>query len=360
MNQDVIISSAIHKIERTAKEIKEGFPHLTERGHWKTTHSGSWTGGFWIGVLWQAYFVTKDEKFQKFAYKWMSLLEPRKKDKIFDLSFLFYPSFVLGYKITGDGKLRKVALEAADTLAGISQVESGFICQEVLEGEKKYRRTAIDVMMDLPLLWWAHDETNDKKYYDAAYKHAIKTLENLINDNRPAVHTVDLDIKTGKIVRRLTSHGYAHNSGWSRGQAWSIYGFTLAYNATKEKTFLDTAEKLADYFIKNLPADYVPYWDFSDPNIPNVVKDSSAAVIACSGLITLHKLSKKPRLKEVANKILGSLCANYIAEESQDGILTQGCFDFPKRIGVNESLIWGDYYFLEALLKMKVGELLSP
>jgi len=348
--KDETISYALHKIERTASEIGGKFPHLTEGGRWETTHDGSWTGGFWIGLLWLGYLATKDEKFFELAHKWLLLLGQRKNDKMFDLGFLFYPSFVLGHKITLDENLRKVALGAADTLVKLSHAKSGFICQEI-RGGKKFRRTAIDVMMDLPLLWWAHSETGDERYYDAAYKHSIKTLKNLIKNNRPEVHAVDLDPKTGEIVRKLTLHGYSYGSRWSRGHAWSIYGFSIAYNATKEKIFLDTAKKLADYFIKNLPADFVPYWDFDDSNIPNAPKDSSAAAIACSGLITLHKLYKKPGIKEIANRILGSLCTNYIAKENQDGILAQGCFDFPKKLGVNESLIWGDFYFLEALLK---------
>lgn len=351
--KDEIIDYTLHKVERTASEIGDKFPHLTEGKRWKTTPDGSWTGGFWIGVLWIGYLVKRGEKFRKLAYRWMSLLEPRKKDKTFDLSFLFYPSFALGYKITKDENQRKTALEAADTIAGLFRPKSGFICQEVSEGGKKFGRTTIDAMMDLQLLWWAYGETGNRRYYDVARKHSIKTLEYLIGKNKPAAHAVDLDLKTGKIVRKLTVHGYKYNSGWSRGQAWCIYGFILAYNATKEKMFLNAAEKLSNYFIKNLPADYVPYWDFDDPNIPNAIRDSSAAAIACSGLITLHKLSGKTKFKKVTNRILNSLLTNYIAEENQDGVLKHGCFDMPKKIGANEGLIWGDFYFLEALLKTR-------
>lgn len=351
--KDEVINYALRKIERTAGKVKGGFPHLTEGGYWKTTPNGSWTGGFWIGILWLGYLATNDEKFLKLAHEWTLLLKPRRNDKTFDLGFLFYPAFASGYKITNDENLRKVALEAADTLAGLFHVRSGFICQEILEGGRKFGRTVIDVMMNLPLLWWAYGETGERRYYEAARVHSIKTLENLIGKNRPAIHAIDLDLKTGEIVRKLTLHGYSFDSCWSRGQAWCIYGFTLAYNATKEKAFLNTAEGLADYFIKNLPADHVPYWDFNDPNIPNSVKDSSAAAIACSGLITLSELSGKPRYKKAENEISNSLLTNYIAEEKHDGILAHGCFDMPKKIGVNECLIWGDFYFLEAMLKMQ-------
>jgi unsaturated chondroitin disaccharide hydrolase len=354
--KDRVIDYALRKIERTAGKVKGEFPHLTEGGYWKTTSDGSWTGGFWIGILWLEYLATNDEKFLKLAHEWTLLLKPRKNDKTFDLGFLFYPSFASGYKITNDENLRKVALEAADTLAGLFHVKSGFICQEILEGGRKFGRTAIDVMMNLPLLWWAYGETGEGRYYEAARMHSIKTLENLTKNNGLAIHAIDLDLKTGEIVRKLTLHGYSCDSCWSRGQAWSIYGFTLAYKATKEKVFLNTAEKLADYFIKNLPADHVPFWDFDDPDIPNAPKDSSAAAIACSAFIILSEFSYKPIFKEAWEEILSSLCKNYIAEEDKDGILKNGCFCMRSKIGVNESLSWGDFYFLESLLKVKLGK----
>ncbi|MEM2983860.1 MAG: glycoside hydrolase family 88 protein [Candidatus Jordarchaeaceae archaeon] len=344
-----IITYVIHKIELTSSRIGFKFPHITEGGCWKVTDEGSWTGGFWVGILWLAYILTKNEKFKKLAYKWMALLEPRKTDKMFDLGFLFYPSFVRGYKVTGDENLRKVALEAANTLAGLYNTKSGFICQEIKEG--KFGRTAIDLIMDLPLLWWAYNESGEKNYYNVAYKHSVKSLKTLIKNDRPAIHAADIDLNTGKIVRKLTLHGYSYNSRWSRGQAWCIYGFTLAYNATKEKVFLSAAERLGGYFIKNLPVDHVPYWDLDDPNIPHAVKDTSAAGIACSGLLTLSKLSGKDKFEKVANKILNSLLTSYIADEGWSGILKGGCFDRPKNLGVGESLIWGDYYFLESLMK---------
>lgn len=353
MNLDRIISYVTLKIKRTADKIKNEFPHLTENGQWRTTLNGSWTGGFWIGVLWLTYLATKNREFLELAHKWLPLLEQRKKERMFDLGFLFYPSFVLGYKITGEKSLKKVALEAAHTLADLSHKKSGFIYQEVSVDGEKFGGTCIDAMMDLLLLWWAHRETGKGEFHDAAYKHSINSMEKLLQHDRPVIQTMDFDLKTGEVVRKLTLHGYNYNSRWTRGQAWSIYGFTLAYNATKNKMFLDTAKRLADYFIKNLPNDLIPYWDLDDPDIPHAPRDSSAAAIACSGLMTLSKLSNTSRFERIAEKILNSLSTTCIAERDRDGILAHGCFDFPKRIGVDESLIWGDYYFLEALLKMR-------
>ncbi|NQE54219.1 hypothetical protein C5S29_11550 [ANME-1 cluster archaeon GoMg3.2] len=348
MKLSEVLNKAINKVDKNMG-LKE-FPYITENGKWSTTKDGYWTGGFWIGLLWFSYKTSGDEKYRNLAYNWLKLLEKRKNDKnmLFDLGFMFFPSFVLGYKITNDNYLKGVALEAADTLSMFFNERSGFICHEITINGKKAGRTIIDVMMNLPLLWWAYEETNEENFYNIAYTHSKRTIEEFIREDYSTIHVMDFDLETGEITRKLTVQGYSDDSCWSRGQAWAIYGFTLAYRYTEDELFLKTAEKLAEYFIKNLPDDYVPYWDFSDPN-PSV-KDSSAAAIACPGLLTLSELSKKDKFEEVALKILNSLYINYLSEDG-DGILKHGCFYKPKNIGVDESLMWGDYYFVEALIK---------
>jgi len=316
-----------------------------------TTSDGSWSGGYWVGTLWLAYLMSKHEKYLDLALKWASSLKPRKRDKTFDLGHLFYPSYVLGYKITGEEHLLEASLDAAATLVTLFHARAGFIYNEIYTGGKKFGITIIDVMMNLPLLWWAYEKTGDKKYRNMANEHSRDTAENFVRADGSTVHVVEFDLVTGQVTRKTTIQGHSVDSCWSRGQAWGIYGFCLAYRATREKKFLKTAEKLADYFIENLPADNVPYWDFNDPRIPDAPKDSSAAAIACSGLMTLSKLSGRRRFGNAADRILHSLSTNYIAEEDRDEILKHGCFHVPKKIGVDEGLIWGDYYFLEALMK---------
>lgn len=205
--------------------------------------------------------------------------------------------------------------------------------------------------MNLPLLWWAYEETGIEKYYNVAYIHSKRTIEEFIRDNYTTVHLIDFDLETGEIIRKITVQGYSDDSCWSRGQAWAIYGSTLAYKYTKDELFLKTAEELAGYFIKNLPEDWVPYWDFDDPK--KELRDSSAAAIAFSGLLDLSVLSGKKGFRDVAINILNSLCDNYLCEEEKDGILKHGCFHKPEEKGADESLIWGDYYFIEAIMKMR-------
>ena len=172
MKLSEVLNKAINKVDKNMG-LKE-FPYITENGKWSTTKDGYWTGGFWIGLLWFSYKTSGDEKYKNLAYNWLKLLEKRKNDKnmLFDLGFMFFPSFVLGYKITNDNYLKGVALEAADTLSMFFNESSGFICHGITINGKKSGRTIIDVMMNLPLLWWAYEETGDEKYYNIAYTHS--------------------------------------------------------------------------------------------------------------------------------------------------------------------------------------------
>ncbi|HJH26824.1 MAG TPA: glucuronyl hydrolase, partial [Methanophagales archaeon] len=335
------------------KSIKlNNFPHITEKGKWVTTEEGDWTGGFWIGLLWFSYKITGDEKYEESAYDWLKRLEKRKNDKnmLFDLGFMFYPSFVLGYEITNAGNLRKTALEAANTLSTLFHERAGFVYHEITIKGKKAGRTIIDVMMNLPLLWWAYEETKDAKFLKVASAHSKRTIEEFVRKDYSTVHVIDFDLESGGIMRKITVQGYSDDSCWSRGQAWAIYGFTLAYKHTKDELFLRTAKNLAEYFIRKLSEDYVPYWDFHDPK--KVVKDSSAGAISSSALLDLSELSGQGKFREAAIDILNSLCDNYLTREEEHGILKHGCFHQPAGIGVDESLIWGDYYFIEAITKV--------
>jgi len=346
-----VASDTLTKVADNAARLKD-FPHITKEGKWQTTPDGYWTGGFWVGLLWLCYKLSRDGRFADWAYVWLRKLEGRKQDETFDIGFLFYPSFVLGYRITRDESFKRVALEAANTLSGLFHQKSGFVYNEIdLEG-RKVGRTAIDAMMNLPILWWAYDETGEKRYYQPAYQHSLNTMEKLVREDYSTFHVLDFDLGSGKTIRKLTIQGYSNDSCWSRGQAWAIYGFTLAYHASQDRGFLEVAKGLANYFVGNLHGDYVPYWDFNDPGIPHSVRDSSAAAIACSTLFTLSVSSQKQELEEVATKMLNSLTKNYLSEDSEC-ILKHGCFHKPENLGVDEGTIWGDYYFMEAIAKQE-------
>jgi len=342
-----VINKCLSKIKSDSRKLKK-FPHITKNGRWETTSDGYWTGGFWIGLPWLSFKLTNDRKYVRLAYNWLKLLEKRKEAKTFDLGFLFYPSFVFGYKITEDNSLSKTALESADDLATLLNDKANFICILI---SKKVGRTAIDIMMNLTLLWWDYEETGKEKYYTVAYEHTKSTIKDFVRKDGSTVHVIDFDLRSGDIIRKGTIQGYNESSCWSRGQAWGIYGFALAYKTAKHISFLETAKKLSTYFIRNAPDDYVPYWDFNDSKIPNAPKDSSAAAIACCGLMKLFELTKKKKFWYDALKILNSLSSKYLERKNLDGILKHGCFHKPMNIGVDESLIKGDYYFMEVLMK---------
>ena len=348
---------ALKKTEKNMGRLNNSFPFITVNGKWKICKEedwnlnifsdGYWCNGFWIGMLWLAYKVTKNDKFKSKAYKLCRLIEPRKdSNKVHDLGFLFYPSFCVGYELTRDEHLKSAACTAADSL--LSRFNDKISAITVSGDLQEKGLTAIDTMMNLPLLWWAYEKTGNQKYYDVAYKHAATTMQHFIREDGSTYHVIEFDSDTGQAKRKYTLQGYNDESCWSRGQGWGIYGFALAYKYAKEKEFLITAEKLVDYYVSNCPADYVPYWDFDDPEIPNTVRDSSAAAITACGLL---EFSDEKKFGNIALNILDSICKGYLAEKGKDGILKHGCFHKLEGKGVDESLIWGDYYFMEALTK---------
>ena len=351
---------ALKKIEKNMGRLNNSFPFVTVTGKWEICKDedwnlnifsdGYWCNGFWIGMFWLAYKVTKNDKFKVKAYELCRLIEPRKdSNKTHDLGFLFYPSFCVGYGITKDNYLKSVALTAADSL--LSRFNDKISAITLSGDPKESGLTAIDTMMNLPLLWWAYERTHDIRYYNAAYKHSITTMQHLVREEGSTYHIIEFVPESGGVRRKTTLQGYNEESCWSRGQAWAIYGFALAYKYAKEGEFLRTTEKLVDYYIAKCSSDYVPYWDFNDPEIPNAVRDSSAAAITASGLLDLFKFSEENKFGDIALNILNSLCKGYLAEEGEEGILKHGCFNKPEGKGVNESSIWGDYYFVEAMAK---------
>ena len=357
---------ALKKIEKNMEELKDSFPFVTTNRKWKICKeedwdlnifsNGYWCNGFWVGMLWLAYKVTKNEKFTRKAYELCKLIEPRKSsNKTHDLGFLFYPSFCIGYEITKDNYLKNVALDAANSL--LSRFNDKIKAIIVLGEPEKSGLTAIDTMMNLPLLWWAHEKTGNRRYYDIAYKHAITTMQNFVRKDGSTYHIVEFGPTNREIVKKDTLQGYSAESCWSRGQAWATYGFALAYKYAKEGKFLRTVEKLSGYYMAKNPSDYVPYWDFDDPERPNTLRDSLAAAITASGLldflsIELNK-TKAEKYVETAYRILASLSKNYLTVglDSQAGILLHGYFHKSNNIAIDSSLIFGDYYYMDALIK---------
>ncbi len=264
-------------------------------------------------------------------------------------------SFGNGYRLTADEHYRDVLIESARSLATRYSDKVGGIKANEME-QWEYPVMA-DTMVNLELLFWASKNGGEPEWYNMAETHALKTLKNHIRKDGSTTQIVDFDPETGNIIGYDTLCGLSGDSAWSRGQGQALYGFTMAYRETGNPVLLEAAMKVADYFIDNLPDDYIPWWDNKDPDIPNTIRDSSAAAIASAGLVELGTLVKDPVAKEkystAARNILSSLCSPaYLTSGSNSyGILRHATWKKPADPQADTTLIWGDYNFLEALLR---------
>jgi unsaturated chondroitin disaccharide hydrolase len=366
-----LLREAQRSLDRTVAASGDLFPHVTRDGRWELlpaeagpewhgprwTH-GNWTAGFWVGCLWLAFLWTGENRYAAAARRWANRLAGRERDdRTHDLGFLFYPSHALGYVLTGDGALRDRALAAADTLAARFVPTGGYIQAWGPRGHPDWVGTStIDTMMNLPLLWWAARLTGKESYRAVATRHALTTRRSFFRPDGSTYHRVLYDSGTGRVLQTGTFQGFSDESCWSRGQAWALRGYAVAYRETQDERFLRAAEDAAGYFLRRLPDDLVPYWDFDDPAIPEAPRDSSAAAIAADGLLDLSSTHPRPEQRDSyrmwAHRLLGALAASCHNRDPDriDGILLHGCYSRPAGEGIDEALIWGDYFYLHALL----------
>jgi unsaturated chondroitin disaccharide hydrolase len=334
----------------------ESFPERTEGGAWVCVENGGWVGGHWVGLLWLAFAYTQDPTLEAAARAWAARLAPRQFDTTtHDLGFLFELSHILGYQLTGDDTLKTPALQAAETLCCRFNHRGRFFqAWGPLDAPPEQRgRTIVDTMMNLDLLFWASQQTGDPKFAQMAETHARTVLRYQIQPDFSTSHVIDFDPQSGEFLKQDTHQGLGASSCWSRGQSWAVYGFGDCYRATGDPIFRETARNLAEYALKNLPADRVPYWDYRSPEIPNDVRDSSAASILSSALLNLADLETNSANASIwrsrAQAILKSLWENYSSRgTSEPSILIHGTRSKPHSL-MDHGLIYGDYYLVEAL-----------
>jgi unsaturated chondroitin disaccharide hydrolase len=217
----------------------------------------------------------------------------------------------------------------------------------------------IDCLINLDHLFWAARETGDSAFARAAVGHALKTSRGHVREDGSSWQVVEFDYDTGRKLSTPHKQAYSDSSTWSRGQSWGIYGFSRAYAESHDPEFLATAIRMADWYLAHLPTDYVPYWDFQAPGIPNDARDSSAGSMAAAGLIELARLVPDPALarkyRQAAESTLASLTRKYLTRDlpgGADGVLTGGTYYYAIGRGVNQANIWGDFYYLEAILRL--------
>jgi unsaturated chondroitin disaccharide hydrolase len=331
--------------------------------HWHSKPIGGWTSGFWAGVLWYLYEGTNDEKFrhqaEQFTDEIAALLE--RPVKSHDMGFIFNCSFGNGYRLTKNEVYKKILTIAADSLTHLYNDNVGTILSWPAQVRKKVfwpHNTIIDNMMNLELLFRASENTTSDFYASVARAHADVTLKNHIRPDSTLYHVLVYDDETGECLRKCTHQGYADQSVWARGQAWGIYGYTMCYRETRYPRYLETARHLAGAYLKRLPDDYVPYWDFDDPDIPNAPKDASSAAIVASAFLELSAYQKnnEDRLfyRAEAEKMLHALStAPFLSGGENDAFLLHSTGNKPKNREVDIPVIYADYYYIEALVRLK-------
>lgn len=317
-----------------------------------------WCSGFFGGSLWYLFEYTKDLSMKAAAQKWTTALEKEQYNTgTHDLGFMLYCSYGNGYRILKDPAYKEVMLQGAKSLASRFHPKVGLI--KSWNDFKGYKYPVIiDNMMNLEFLFWAAKTSGDKKFFDICISHADSTLKNHFRSDYSSYHVVCYDSTNGSVLARKTAQGAADSSAWARGQAWGLYGYTVMYRETKNKKYLQQAVNIAKFYMNhpNMPADKVPYWDFDSPDIPNDVRDASAAAIAASALLELSGYADKPFGKacfDFAEKSLESLSspAYFAPMGNHHFLLMHSTGHKPANSEVDAPLIYADYYYLEALAR---------
>ncbi|OQP66348.1 glucuronyl hydrolase [Niastella vici] len=331
---------------------------------WRFVNYRDWTCGFWPGILWYSYEYTHDDKWKLAAQRYSRALFPLVDSAAIDhdLGFQVFTSIGNGYRLTHDTVYRTILLRAADTLAKLFNPKVGTILSwpRAVPGVDWPLRhnTIMDNMINLELLFWAAKNGGDKKLYDIAVQHATTTMQNHFRPDYSSYHVVVYDTATGKKIKDITHQGFSDSSMWARGQSWAIYGFTMVYRETKDKRFLDFAQKVTDVYLKKLPADRIPYWDFNASKVPDEPRDASAAAVTSSALLELSTLvtdkAKGTYYREQAEQMLQTLStAVYQSREVNNAFLLHSTGHKPNGGEIDASIIYADYYYIEALLRLK-------
>jgi len=325
-----------------------------------------WTNGFHTGLYWLAWEQTKDEVFKIAALQHVESFHHRIVNNIVvdhhDMGFLYSLSCVAAWRLTGNETAKKAAIMAADKLISRFHKKGEFLQAWGELGAPDNYRLIIDCLMNLPLLYWATDETGNKTYAEIADAHTVTSLNNLVRDDYSTYHTFFFDMETGAPLKGVTMQGYKDSSPWARGQAWGIYGLALSYHYTKDPKCIDLFYKVTDFFINHLPADMISYWDLLFGDGDGEPRDSSASAIAACGMLEMAKhlpVDKAQYYTDVAKQIAGSLARDYVPKpEESNGLILHGVYNKKSPynpttdIGVDECTTWGDYFWMELLVRL--------
>lgn len=362
---DTAIEKALYKLEMNSARWMDSFAGTSSVAHrYIAGANDNWVCGMQTGIYWLAYELSGNKKFRNVAEKHLITYRERFEKKIavdnHDVGFVFSPSCVAAYKITGDESIRRLALDVADYYYHTSYTkEGGFILRGwTWQDQPGGCRTMMDTLMNAPLLFWAGQESNRPEYTEAALNQSRITKKYLIREDASSFHHFQFEPGTYKPLYGITLQGYSNDSCWSRGHAWGVYGFPIAYSYTKAPFLLDVHRNITYYMLNHLPKDKIPYWDyiFTEGEQP---RDSSAAVINVCGMLEMCKYlpndaPEKQIYQNAASQMIEAVierCTGDIGKE-YDGLICHVTHAWPQKTGIDECAIYGDYFYLEALMRL--------
>ena len=366
----------VHRTMKQMESVSDVMPRnvLPGQAKWnlRPNTPDEWCSGFWDGCLWYDYALTGKTDVLQAATKTGNEMLYLASKPVFDhdLGFLTITSLLNGYRLSPDAAVRDLyrnaLLACADSLATLFNPAVGTILSWPRNvGMFGGHNTIMDNMINLELLFWAAEEANRPDLKDIAVSHADTTMAYHFRPDGTSYHVAVYDPVSGRHIYNCTHQGFADSSVWARGQAWAIYGYTMVYRFTREPRFLAFAQKVTDAYLNLLQitnlkspmsqSDYVPYWDFCDPRIPNAPKDASAACVVASALYELKNYvdkDKAAQYKQAADAMMHSLSTAYLAPQENPAILIHSTGHHPAGSEIDASIIYADYYFLEALYRM--------
>ncbi|MBY9077420.1 glycoside hydrolase family 88 protein [Paenibacillus sp. HN-1] len=354
---------ALEKTRRNSRRIGAEFPHASQGGKYVLEAPHWWTAGFWPGMLWQLYAGSGDESLKQIAERCEERLDEVLDGYVkldHDLGFMWILTSVANYKLQGGEASRVRALKAANYLAARFNLKGRYIraWNPWIEGEKNSGVAIIDCSMNVNLLFWVSRISGDPRYRHIAEAHMDTVLEHFIRQDGSVYHIVNFNPDTGEVAEKLGGQGYAPESAWSRGTAWALYGMALAYHHTGKRDYLYAAQRVAHFFLTRLPEDKVPHWDFRAPGEIGQIRDTSAGACAASGLLLLASLADEAEAhvyRDGGVKMLESLYRHYGTwdDPDEEGLLLHGTSNYPENRNIDVPLIYGDFFYVEALARLR-------
>ena len=375
---------ACDQILTVLPEFTEAFqPAYSIDGFYEPSENTDWTNGFWTGQIWLAYEYLKrshpgnTDSIEKLYHagrvqvqSFLNRITKKISVDHHDMGFLYTPSCVAAYKLTGDKDARNAAILAADQLLTRFQPVGGFLQAWGPMNQRENYRLIIDCLLNVPLLFWASEETGNDRYREIALKHIHTAVSNVIRDDGSTWHTFFFDPVTGEPDHGETCQGYRDGSAWSRGQAWGIYGMAMAYRYTKDPEYIKLFYRVADYFLEHLPDDLIPYWDleFTSWSREQLEKDpqpldSSSASIAACGMLEMARFLQSDAAEiytGYAKKLMKAVCDICAVHDHSvsNGLVLHSTYsnhspyNTCNHYGVDECNSWGDYFYMEALTRL--------